>query len=256
MATAPEHDTLICLFHHTDRAERTVQELLELGIPENAVTLIGHARETTDINTGTATLDTINVPDADRKRLMDGLRSGGSVVAVSADSSMADKIEAIFKEYSADKIDEKVLSTSDPEILDRGTTVDASAFPSTLVDERVDLPPVSRVVTMNPPIVETVSADDLYSPAAGADAYRDEPIEAVLLVSEPAAGMNGSPETVISEETLILLEPTDLVEDTDLVEPPSGSSSSTATGRFDPDAPIDNVRNPAADRLNDPLNRR
>ena len=256
MATAPEHDTLICLFHHTDRAERTVQELLELGIPENAITLIGHARETADLNTGTVTLDKLSVPDADRKRLMDGLRSGGSIVAVSADSSMAAKIEAIFKEYSADKIDEQVLSTTNREILDQGTTVDASAFPSTLTDERVDLPPVSRVVTMDPPIVETVSADDLYSPAAGADAYRDEPIEAILLVSEPAPGFTRPSETVTTEEALILLEPTDLVEDTDLVEPRSGSSSAVTTGRFDPNAPIDNVRNPAADRLNDPLNRR
>ena len=156
MATNTEHDTLICLFHHTDRAERTVQELLEIGIPESAITLIGHARETADLNTGTATLDTIHVPDADRKRLMDGLRAGGSIVAVSTDGSMAGKIEAIFKEYSADKIDEKVLSS---ETLGQDTIVDASAFATTLTDERVELPPVDRVVTMNPPVVETVSAE-------------------------------------------------------------------------------------------------
>ncbi len=255
MATTPEHDTLICLFHHTDRAERTVQELLEIGIPENAITLIGHARETADINTGTATLDSINVPEADRQRLMDGLRSGGSIVSVSADGGMAGKIEAIFKEYSADKIDEKVMSTSDAKTISRGATVDASAFPSRITDERVDLPPVDRVVTMNPPVVETVSADDQRSFATSASSYGA--VDKVLLVSEPATGSTGYPETVTTEETLVLLEPTDLVEDTDLVEPGSGSYVTSGTaGRFDPDAPIDNVRNPAADRLNDPLNRR
>lgn len=214
MASTPEHDTLICLFHHTDRAERTVQELLEIGLPENAITLIGRARMTADIDTGTASLDTLNVPEADRQRLSDGLKAGGSIVAVSTDGSMAGKIEAIFKEYSADKIDEKVMSSSDAETIGSGT----STVPNT---------------------------------------YSNPPIGQVLLVSEPAAGFVGSPEMVTTEETLILLEPTDLVEETDLVEPLNGSTAASSTaGRFDPDAPIDNVRNPAADRLNDPLNRR
>ncbi len=255
MANTPEHNILICLFHHTDRAERTVQELLEIGIPESAITLLGRARKTSDIETGTASLDMINVPDADRQRLSDGLNAGGSIVAVSADGSMAGKIEAIFKEYSADKIDEQVMSTSDPEPLGRGPTVDASAFPTTIVDERVDLPHVDRVITMNPPVIETVSADDLRSTSTLEPGRYTE--ETVLLVSEPTSGVTRTPEIITTEETFILLEPTDLVEDTDLVEMPSGSSATSAVAsRFDPDSPIDNVRNPAADRLNDPLNRR
>lgn len=234
MANTREHDTLICLFHHTDRAERTVQELLEIGIPESAITLLGRARKTADIDTGTASLDTITVPDADRKRLAEGLEAGGSVVAVSTQSSMAGKIEAIFKEYSADLIDEKVMSTSDPETLHTG---------------------------VNPPVVEVVemaSATDPRSAATlGSGRNAGGPVDKIMLVSKPATGLIGSSEIVVTEETLVLLEPTDLVEDTDLVEPRSGSSTATGmTDRFDPDAPIDNVRNPAADRLNDPLNRR
>lgn len=226
MASTPEHDTLICLFHHTDRAERTVQELLELGIPESAITLIGRARRTADIDTGSASLDTISIPDADRKRFQDGLNAGGSVVAVSADSSMAGKIEGIFKEHSADKIDEKLLSDSETDVLSRGVAVDASAFPTRIIDERVDLPPVNRVVTVNPPVVETLTA----------------PPATEVNIAQPRKSVN---------ETVIITQPADLIEDADGTEP-----TSATTFRFDPDAPVDNVRNPAADRLNDPLNRR
>lgn len=244
MASTPEHDTLICLFHHTDRAERTVQELLEIGIPENAITLIGRARMTADIDSGNASLDTINVPDADRKRLRDGLQAGGSIVAVSADSSMAGQIEEIFKEYSADKIDEKVLSTSDTFAANTGTAIDANAFPTTVTEERVDLPPVDRTVTLNPPVVETVTAGTQATLGTEpSDRFTESDIDDIIIVTEPPAGLAGGTQSVTTEETLVLLEPTDLVEDTNLVEPPSGSAFGSSASA-------------AADRLNDPLNRR
>ena len=173
-------------------------------------------------------------------------------VAVSTDPSLAGKIESIFREYSADKIDEKVLSTSDDDVLSRGPSIDANAFPTTLTGETVDLPPVDRVVTMNPPVVETVSAAD----AAASEPYDDDAPAAILLVGEPRAVSSASPDILAVEETIVLLEPTDLVEDTDLVEPASGSAVGSGAGRFDPNAPVDDVRNAMSDRLNDPLNRR
>lgn len=225
MANSPEHDTLICLFHHTDRAERTVQELLEIGIPQNAITLIGRARMTADIDSGAASLDTINVPDADRNRLSDGLKAGGSIVAVSTDAAMAPRIETIFKNNSADKIDEKVMNTEDPAPMS-ATSIDASAFPSVITSEVIDMPAVDRVVVLNPPVVETLSAP-------------------------PATEINVAQTRRSVNESVVITQPADLIEDEGRTEP-----TSATTFRFDPNAPVDDVRNPAADRLNDPLNRR
>lgn len=220
MASNTEHTTLVCLFHHTDRAERTVQELLEIGIPQSAITLIGKVRTTADIDAGNATLDTLLIPEADRPRLMQGLRNDGSIVAVSAAPGTSSKIEDVFERYSADKIDEKVMTTPDYPVTQG---VDASLYPGTIEEEFVELVPVSEVIVVD-------------GPAAGTVVER----------------------TFALVDQTVTLNPTDFVEDTDLVEPPSGSylADPGTTDRFDPDAPLDNVRNPAADRLNDPLNRR
>ena len=225
MASNTEHTTLVCLFHHTDRAERTVQELLEIGIPQSSITLLGHARETADIDTRTATLESINVPEGDRQRLMQGLRDGGSIVAVAAPPGSSDEIEEIFRRYSADKIDEKVMTTSDV-ASSTGTGVPASAFPSVVTAEYVDMPAAQRVITVNPPVLETISA----------------PPADVMDIGRTRTSMG---------ETVVIADPADLIEDSDGLEP-----TSATTFRFDPDAPVDQVRNPAADPLNDPLNRR
>lgn len=246
MASIPEHDVLICLFHHTDRAERTVQELLELGIPGSAITLIGRARQTVDIDSGDASLNSLQVPDQDRQRLADGIRQGGSVVAVSADSNLAAQIESIFKEYSADKIDEKVLSSSS-EV--SGATMAGETYPTPSSDE-------SFAREMESPLGESSISGRGDDFARGP--YAPESIASVLLVSEPTVSTAGPTDVVTVEETLILLEPTDVGEDTDLIEPADDSAVATdrEDARFDPDAPIDEVRNPMSDRLNDPLNRR
>ena len=227
MSSSTEHTTLVCLFHHTDRAERTVQELLELGIPSSHITVLGHARTTVaDVNSGTATLDTIDLPEADRKHFLDGLHKGGSVVAVAALPGTSSQIEEIFARYSAEKIDEEVSGET------RGvpvSTAAASAYQTAVVSETSELEPVNHVIVMD----------------------------------GPPAGTVVSRSFDLTDQRVTSLRSTDLVEDTDLVEPPSGSSLSDSemttagrTDRFDPDAAVDDVRNPAADRLNDPLNRR
>ncbi len=224
MASNTEHTTLVCLFHHTDRAERTVQELLEVGIPQTHITLIGHARSTVaNVNSGNATLDSIDVPEQDRKRFQDGLHGGGSVVAVSALPGTSGQIEEIFKRYSADKIDEQVIGDNSGVPLG---TVDASQYSSVVTSETVDFPQANQVITVDPPVVETIAAP----PADEID------------IAQSRRGLH---------ESVVIAQPDDLVEDADGTEP-----TSATTFRFDPDAPLDNVRNPASDRLNDPLNRR
>ena len=227
MASNTEHVTLVCLFHHTDRAERTVQELLELGVPSSHITVLGHARATVaNVNTGDAALDTIDLPEADRRRFRDGLHNGGSVVAVSAPPDTSSRIEDIFARYSAEKIDEEVIGQSR---LTPGSTAALSGYRTAVVDQTIELPPGDNIFVLDGPPVGTVISRSFD----------------------------------LTDQRVTLLRSTDLVEDTDLVEPPAGSSLSGAkagdageTERYDPDAPLDNVRNPAADRLNDPLNRR
>lgn len=222
MASNTEHTTLVCLFHHTDRAERTVQELLEIGIPQSAITLIGKVRTTADIDAHTATLDTLMIPEADRPRLMQGLRNDGSIVAVSAAPGTSAQIEGVFERYSADKIDEKVVTTPEPaRFSDPGTA--ASLYPGTVTEEYAELAPVSNIIVMDGPATGTIVERSF----------------------------------TLTDQT-VTHTPTDFVEDTDLVDPPAGSYiiGSDKADRFDPDAPVDGVLNPASDRLNDPLNRR
>lgn len=100
--------TLICLFHHPAHAQAALEDILEDGIPEPNITLIGLAGS--QITASRSTLLELNVPEADTQRLLDGIASGGAVLTVSAISSRADQVEAIFAAHSAGKIDEAVVA--------------------------------------------------------------------------------------------------------------------------------------------------
>lgn len=100
--------TLICLFHNQDQAHAALEDVLKAGIPESNVTLIGGRGS--QINASEATLRELNVPEKDVQHLNDGIADGGAVLAVSAISEHADKVEAIFASHKADKIDEAVVA--------------------------------------------------------------------------------------------------------------------------------------------------
>ena len=99
--------TLICLFHSRPHAHAALQDLLKAGIPEPNITLIDN--DGSAIATDGFSLEDLNVPAKDRAHLLDGIHAGGAVLTVSAISSMADKVDEIFKAHSASKIDEAVV---------------------------------------------------------------------------------------------------------------------------------------------------
>ena len=104
--------TMICMFHTSDLAQASVRDLLELGLSETEIAVVGDARTEITGSTPTSTLQAMRVPEGDMSMLMDGLRDGGTIVAVMAPELLTSRIEDIFKKHSADKVDEKVIETN------------------------------------------------------------------------------------------------------------------------------------------------
>lgn len=109
MPPVPETTTLVCLFHHHDLAEAALNDLRQAGVPSASITTIGHEHAQ---ETRTAALAGLGIPDRDLEHLHDGLRDGGTILAVSAVTDHVDTVERIFGEHKAKKIDE-VGSTSE-----------------------------------------------------------------------------------------------------------------------------------------------
>ncbi len=103
--------TLVCLFHHQDHAEAAMKDLLQAGIPQESITVIGGPGADADA-LDKSELAGLGMPDKDYDHLKQGIRDGGVVVAV-ADTVEAETIESIFHKHSADKIDEADRSYGD-----------------------------------------------------------------------------------------------------------------------------------------------
>lgn len=99
--------TLICLFHHHDQAQAALEDILEAGVPEPNVTLVGGAGS--NITASRSSLAELNVPEKDLQHLLDGIQAGGVVLSVAAISDHAGKVESIFHAHKAGKIDEAVI---------------------------------------------------------------------------------------------------------------------------------------------------
>jgi hypothetical protein len=106
--------TSICLFHHLDRAQAAVSDLRELGLSEHEIAVVGDGRTELTGETAAETLQSMRVPDQDMAMLMDGLRDGGTIVAVRADEKLSEQIEAVFARHRAQVVDETVIHTNEP----------------------------------------------------------------------------------------------------------------------------------------------
>jgi uncharacterized protein (TIGR02271 family) len=105
MSLQDDLTTLVCLFHHSDRAHSAIQALTQAGIPQSAITLIGGTNAPVDA-LDKSELASLGMPDKDYDHLKNGIRDGGLVLAVSAQATHANTIEDIFEKHSAGKIDE------------------------------------------------------------------------------------------------------------------------------------------------------
>ena len=105
MALTDPRTTLVCLFHHQDQANATLNDLQQAGIPEDAITIIGGDGQGVDA-LDKSELASLGMPDKDYDHLKDGLRGGGLVVAVSSILDHVGTVESVFKRHSAGLIDE------------------------------------------------------------------------------------------------------------------------------------------------------
>jgi uncharacterized protein (TIGR02271 family) len=122
--------TLVCLFHHSDKAHSAIQALTQAGLPQAAITLIGGMDAPVDA-LDKSELVSLGMPNKDYDHLKNGIRDGGLILAVSAPAKHADTIEDIFEKHSAGKIDEAEKRESEAFA---GVPV-AAALPASLDDE-------------------------------------------------------------------------------------------------------------------------
>jgi hypothetical protein len=92
-----EPTTLLCLFSDDASASHTVHDLLELGVDESRIAVVGDAHTTLTGRISTETLAGIRIPDADLPHIMDGIVNGGTVVAVETTEPMTGQIDEIFR---------------------------------------------------------------------------------------------------------------------------------------------------------------
>ena len=121
--------TLVCLFHHRNMAEAALKDLLKAGVSQPSITVFdnGDPRESQQQD-----LLAIGVPARDQKHLEEGLQNGGVIVAVSAEAALVAKVERIFGDHSATKIDEAETQSATPTPIAAAAPVAAAAVTSSV----------------------------------------------------------------------------------------------------------------------------
>lgn len=236
MSLQDDLTTLVCLFHHQDRAQAVMNDLNQAGVPQSAVTLIGGPNSAVDA-LEKSNLASLGMPDKDYDHLKDGIRDGGVVVAVAASSTQADTIEDIFKKHSVTKIDE--VERAGQESLASAAPVAAAPLAAQAVNAETAIPIVEeelvvgkravnqggvrvyrRVVEV--PVEESVNLREEHvtmerhavnRAVTDTDAFRDRTIELTETAEEAVVGKNAR----VVEELLVgktSSQHTEMVRDT------------------------------------------
>ena len=248
----PLHDstTLVCLFHTQDHAQAALNDLLQTGIPQSSISLIGGPGAAEDV-LDKSELASLGMPDHDYDHLKEGVRRGGVVVGVTASSEQSDRIEDIFEKHSAKKIDEAGSTDRDlyaaaaplpnsPQSVQGETAIpvveEEMVVGKRQVDQggvrvyrRVVETPVEESVTLRDEHV-TVERKAVDRPVTDADlSFKDRTIELTETAEEAVVSKNA----YVVEEVLVgktSSERTETVRDTvrktevDVEEVPSGSN--------------------------------
>ena len=127
--------TLVCLFHHRSMAEAALKDLLKAGVPQPSISVFDKSDpQGTEQNE----LLALGVPARDQKHLEEGLENGGVIVAVSAESGLVSKVERIFGDHSATKIDEAAVEgTSAVPLAAAATGIAAEGTAIPIVEEEL-----------------------------------------------------------------------------------------------------------------------
>lgn len=254
MSLQDDLTTLVCLFHHQDRAQAVMTDLNQAGIPKSAITLIGGPNAAVDA-LDKSDLASLGMPDKDYDHLKDGIRDGGIVVAVAAPATHADAVEDIFEKHSVKKIDEtektgnEYLADAAAAPLAADTMSAETAIP--VVEEelvvgkravnqggvriyrRVVEVPVEESVNLREEHV-TVERHAVDRAVTDADAFRDRTIELTETAEEAVIGKNAR----VVEELLVgkkSSEHTETIHDTvrktevEVEEIPGSNGDATST---------------------------
>ncbi len=167
--------TLICLYHSPRHAQTAMEKILEAGVPEANVTLVG--AEGSNIATSRSTLTELNVPEKDVAHLLDGISAGGAVLSVAALSDHVDAVKDIFDRY-AKKIDE----------VDLDDDMSAAALPvATALPLAEEMPAASAGPAVIPIVEEEMNVGKRTVDAGGVRVYRrivEIPVEESVTLRE------------------------------------------------------------------------
>ena len=97
-----QETTMICLFHEKSQADAAVRDLTAAGIPKQSIGLMGKSESAAN----PSAMEKWGVPERDQRLLVDGINQGGTVVAVTAQDGLADKVQDIFERHHAGQVDE------------------------------------------------------------------------------------------------------------------------------------------------------
>ena len=126
--------TLVCLFHHRSLAEAALKDLLKAGVSEPSISVF----DKSDPNGNDQNeLLALGVPARDQKHLEEGLQRGGVIVSVSAEATLVSKVERIFGDHSATKIDEAAIENTSAAPLAAATSVAAEGTTIPIVEEEL-----------------------------------------------------------------------------------------------------------------------
>ncbi|AXC16017.1 hypothetical protein ACPOL_6807 (plasmid) [Acidisarcina polymorpha] len=221
MAEFSEQTILVCLFHDNENARAAVRDLIEAGVPQSAISVMGGA---TARNEGSAATNQIffaelKVPESDVRMLTTGLNHGGTVVGVKAGESLSGKIEAVFRKHAASQVDEKVVSPSATLGTSSGTAVVPVIEEDLLVGKReierggvrvfrhLVETPVSQTVELREEHV-VIEHRPVGRPATEADFKTLETIERTGMAEVPVVGKTAH----VVEEVLVGKETTERTE--------------------------------------------
>ncbi len=228
MEATTDLTTLVCLFHHRNLAEAVLKDLLESGVSQPSISVFDKSDSQSG---GQSALLALGIPARDQQHLEEGLENGGVIVAVSTESALVSKVETIFAEHSATKIDEieptreaaplaaaavapvaagTVIPIVDEQLAVGKRTVDAGGV---RVYRKVVEIPVEESVNLREEHVN-VTRRAVDRPATGADLNQaDRTIELTETAEEAVVGKNAR----VVEELLVgkdMTERTEHIHDT------------------------------------------
>ena len=99
MSTPQKITKLVCLLSNQQQAQEALSDLQTLGLPPHAVSVFGPGVSSATRYQSMSTFQQLNLPTRDLELLSDGLRTGGTVVLVSAPPEFIPLAETVLAKH-------------------------------------------------------------------------------------------------------------------------------------------------------------